>query len=224
MISYRSAITTTPNTLSTISSYIIYIYLNSSIIQSYQGPNKSLWHIHVHETQKRTFIKVLKNDQFFVAMILSNASPCLVSQIGMPLNHETFEVWCANVEALVNIQLDIVQHWTLFYQVYCANSVRWNVSCSLKSTITKSYALVENDQIIKWEEFVKFGEKKMDKQVSAHLLVGLFTVVWLIEAKRLEEVKWIIPKLCAFAVLSILQISVNVGRFRGSHSQHLVMQ
>jgi hypothetical protein len=36
---------------------------------------------------------------------------------------------------------------------------------------------------------VKFGEKKMDKQVSAHLLVGLFTVGWLMEAERLEELK-----------------------------------
>ncbi len=161
---------------------------------------------------------------FFVAMILSNASSRLVSQIGMPLNYETFEVWCANVEALVNIQLEVGQHWTLFYQFYCVNSVRWNVSCSLKSGITKSYASVDNDQIIKWKEFVKFGEKKMDKQVSAHLLVGLFTVGWLMEAERLEELKWIIPKLCAFAILSILQISINVGRFRGSHSQHLVMQ
>jgi hypothetical protein len=82
--------------------------------------------------------------------------------------------------------------------------------------------LEEDDQI--GEKSLKYGEKKIDKQVIGHLLVGLVNIGSLMESKSLEESKCIIPKLCAFAILSILQISTNVGRSRGLHSQHLVMQ
>jgi hypothetical protein len=82
--------------------------------------------------------------------------------------------------------------------------------------------LEDNVQI--GEKSLKYGEKKIDKQVIGHLLLGLVNIGSLMETKSLEESKCIIPKLCAFAILSILQISTNVGRSRGLHSQHLVMQ
>ncbi len=75
--------------------------------------------------------------------------------------------------------------------------------------------------MIKWKWLVKFGEKKIDKQVLGHLLVGFFSIGWLMENKSSQSM---IPKLCALASLSILQTSPNAGRFWGSHSQHLVMQ
>jgi hypothetical protein len=64
------------------------------------------------------------DSQFFVAMILSNASHHLISQIAKPLNHNFFEVWCENFQPLFKIQLEIGQ-WTLFYQFYCVNQVGW---------------------------------------------------------------------------------------------------
>lgn len=69
--------------------------------------NLILIYIYIHKTQKRTSFKVLMDSQFFVAIILSNASHHLISQIVKPLNHNFFEVWCENFQPLFKIQLEL---------------------------------------------------------------------------------------------------------------------
>jgi hypothetical protein len=50
--------------------------------------------------------------------------------------------------------------------------------------ITHWTMLEDNDQI--GEKSSKYGEKKIDKQVIGHLLVGLFNIGSLMETKSLE--------------------------------------